>query len=224
MPSTTRTQNAPATSGTTQLCSDINRRLDELEGSLPPIPAKIVSLNRAVAGRFQAIASGVADNVGRELRRVGDRAGTAASTTGGQARQAAGRTVETARRSVEEAAGQARDAFERTAETAQRSAKQAAGQAREAAERTANTATGAAKQAAGQARAQSASVADEVDSAANALLDQAERSVDDTSGRPASLDDWTKADLYDRAKELDIDGRSAMDKDDLVAAIRAANR
>ncbi len=41
------------------------------------------------------------------------------------------------------------------------------------------------------------------------------------TGNPnRSLDDRTKAELYNRAKELDIDGRSKMDKGELVRAIR----
>ncbi len=41
------------------------------------------------------------------------------------------------------------------------------------------------------------------------------------TGNPThSLDDRTKDELYNRAKELDIDGRSKMNKDELVKAIR----
>ncbi len=41
------------------------------------------------------------------------------------------------------------------------------------------------------------------------------------TGNPnRSLDDRTKAELYNRAKQLDIEGRSKMDKADLVRAIR----
>ena len=41
------------------------------------------------------------------------------------------------------------------------------------------------------------------------------------TGNPNSpLEDRTKAELYNRAKELDIPGRSKMDKAELVAAIR----
>ena len=41
------------------------------------------------------------------------------------------------------------------------------------------------------------------------------------TGNPThSLEDRSKQELYNRAKELDIDGRSKMDKGELVAAIR----
>ena len=33
-------------------------------------------------------------------------------------------------------------------------------------------------------------------------------------------DKWTRDELYERARELDIDGRSSMSKDDLVTALR----
>lgn len=42
------------------------------------------------------------------------------------------------------------------------------------------------------------------------------------TGNPrASLRERSKAELYNRAKQLGIDGRSKMDKDELVAAIRS---
>ncbi|CAN5737221.1 hypothetical protein BH23GEM6_BH23GEM6_06990 [soil metagenome] len=37
---------------------------------------------------------------------------------------------------------------------------------------------------------------------------------------PRSLDDRTKEQLYARAQELDIEGRSQMNKEELIAAIR----
>ena len=41
------------------------------------------------------------------------------------------------------------------------------------------------------------------------------------TGNPnRSLDDRTKDELYNRAKDLDIEGRSKMNKDELVEAIR----
>ncbi len=44
------------------------------------------------------------------------------------------------------------------------------------------------------------------------------------SGNPnQKLEDRTKRELYNRAQELDIEGRSDMDKDELVRAIRKRN-
>ena len=39
-------------------------------------------------------------------------------------------------------------------------------------------------------------------------------------GKQPPYEEWTKDALYDRAQELDIDGRSDMDKDELIEALR----
>ena len=39
-------------------------------------------------------------------------------------------------------------------------------------------------------------------------------------GKSGSYDDWKKKDLMDRAREIGIDGRSKMSKNDLVDALR----
>ncbi|WP_308918314.1 Rho termination factor N-terminal domain-containing protein [Jannaschia sp. LMIT008] len=39
-------------------------------------------------------------------------------------------------------------------------------------------------------------------------------------GEAPPYEDWTKDDLYDRARELDVEGRSDMTKDELIAALR----
>ena len=39
-------------------------------------------------------------------------------------------------------------------------------------------------------------------------------------GKQLPYEDWTKDDLYDRAQELGIEGRSDMDKDALIDALR----
>ncbi|GAA0741062.1 Rho termination factor [Sphingomonas sp. ABOLD] len=46
---------------------------------------------------------------------------------------------------------------------------------------------------------------------------QANGSLDSGGGK---LEDRSKAELYDEAREIGIEGRSKMDKDDLVKAIR----
>jgi hypothetical protein len=38
--------------------------------------------------------------------------------------------------------------------------------------------------------------------------------------RPAEYEDWSKADLYDRAKEQGIEEIAEMDKEQLIAALR----
>lgn len=39
-------------------------------------------------------------------------------------------------------------------------------------------------------------------------------------GTSGSYEDWTKQDLVDRAREVGIEGRSKMSKDDLIDALR----
>ena len=39
-------------------------------------------------------------------------------------------------------------------------------------------------------------------------------------GSSQSYEEWSKDDLYDRAQEIGIEGRSDMDKDELIDALR----
>lgn len=41
-------------------------------------------------------------------------------------------------------------------------------------------------------------------------------------GKQPPYEEWTKDALYERAQELDIEGRSSMDKDALIEALRDA--
>ena len=40
-------------------------------------------------------------------------------------------------------------------------------------------------------------------------------------GHAPSYEEWTRDDLYERARELDVEGRSDMTKDELIEALRA---
>ena len=40
-------------------------------------------------------------------------------------------------------------------------------------------------------------------------------------GESSPYEEWTRDELYDRAQELDIDGRSDMTKDELIEALRS---
>ena len=158
---------------------ELTRRLDRLEAELPSVPAKALGLTRATAHRVNTTAGDVANDVGRQLGRLTTTAGTAFSTTVGQARSAVDRTSTTAWRTSKEAVGQARAQGRLTGAAAEQST--------------------------------------------TALLDDATRAMEpDGDGKPASIDDWTKADLYERARELDLDGRSSMSKKELVRAVRSA--
>lgn len=54
---------------------------------------------------------------------------------------------------------------------------------------------------------------------ANAQADD-DRSPSRKGGRSSPYEQWTKKDLYDRAAELDVGGRSKMNKDELIQALR----
>ncbi len=40
-------------------------------------------------------------------------------------------------------------------------------------------------------------------------------------GESSPYEDWSKAELYERAQELDVDGRSSMSKSELISALRS---
>jgi hypothetical protein len=55
---------------------------------------------------------------------------------------------------------------------------------------------------------------------ANAASKSSRRRVEKKGGSSGSYDDWTKSDLYDRAKQIGIEGRSSMSKSELIKALR----
>ena len=55
---------------------------------------------------------------------------------------------------------------------------------------------------------------------ANAAANISRSSVGKKGGSSPSYDDWTKGALVERARELDIEGRSSMSKSDLIRALR----
>jgi len=55
---------------------------------------------------------------------------------------------------------------------------------------------------------------------ANASANSSRASVGRKGGKSGSYDDWSKADLVERAREIGIEGRSKMNKSQLVNALR----
>lgn len=55
---------------------------------------------------------------------------------------------------------------------------------------------------------------------ANAQAAEGEETNGRRGGKAGSYDDWTVDELQDRAKEIGIEGRSDMDKDELIDALR----
>jgi len=124
-----------------------------------------------------------------------------ATDVGNDAGRQRGRFISTASTALSTTASQARSAIERTSSTAQCTSKETIGQAKAQSKLT------------GQAAQRSAAAPTDV--AAGAVEPDGERS-------PPAIDDWSKADLYERAQELAIDGRSSMSKRELVRALRSA--
>ncbi|MDW3216045.1 MAG: hypothetical protein R8G01_18760 [Ilumatobacteraceae bacterium] len=180
---------------------DLTQRLDQLENRLPPLPAKSFALGRATVRRTNDVVISVVSDVARRMDTVVNTARTGARTT----------------------AGQAKSAVERTANMAETTAKQTAGQAKSAVERTSKMAETTAKQTIGQAKRQMDATTATTREATGELLDDATATVDpDATPRGIAYEEWTKSDLYDRAQELDIDGRSSMSKRQLITALRSA--
>lgn len=55
---------------------------------------------------------------------------------------------------------------------------------------------------------------------ANAAAASSRSAVGRRGGKAGRYDDWTVAELRSRAAEIDISGRSKMDKDELIDALR----
>jgi len=55
---------------------------------------------------------------------------------------------------------------------------------------------------------------------ANAAAGSSRRKVGAKGGQSPAYQDWTKADLVKRAKEIGIKGRSSMSKSQLITALR----
>ena len=134
-----------------------------------------------------------------------------------------------------------RESFQAMAVATANAVKTVAGTARWTGQRTADVATTGAKTVVGQGKAQARiaaeAVADEASKlasrtgkAATDTLDTATDAVDsvresverDRPGSGVPYEEWTKAELYERAQDLDIEGRATMSKSELIAALRSA--
>ncbi|HEU0213910.1 MAG TPA: Rho termination factor [Jiangellaceae bacterium] len=54
----------------------------------------------------------------------------------------------------------------------------------------------------------------------NAMAAEGKSTVGRRGGKGGDYDDWTKTDLMKRAREIGIEGRSSMNKKELVKALR----
>lgn len=97
----------------------------------------------------------------------------------------------------------------------------ATGQARSAAQRVASTARSGLAEVIGQASAQTERTVAAMEEAADKTIDRANDLAE--SIETSALEQLTKDELYDRAKEADVVGRSSMSKEELVQALSEAS-
>lgn len=173
----------------------ITVRLDDLETTLPAIPSKALAASRASVRRVNDIVESATSSIRNRFENVADDTATAVKTTTGQAKSASQRASKTVKGGVAQTTGQARAASGKVASTVKSGVKQSTGQAK------------------AQGRKVTKSVTDEVEGA----LDDAKVATD-----PDRYADMTKSELYDRATERDIEGRSSMTKAELVGALQKA--
>ena len=156
----------------------VAERLDALQDRLPPVPAKVLELQRALAAKACEGYSAAWSAVGESYKSFFDTAVTSTKTVTGQARAAGEQVV--------------------------------------------NTVTTGVKTVAGQAAAQSKKVSDAAETQVVGLVDQAIDAVDDAPSTGTPYEQWTKAELVERAKELKIVGPTRMSKSELIEALRAS--
>lgn len=112
------------------------------------------------------------------------------------------------------------DGVRNVLDTSRTAGKTVVGQGRSVVERTTATATAGVKEVTGQAEAQGKKVAEVVDKQANRIVDRATNAVDGKPNSGTAYEQWTRAQLLERAKEVDVTGRSAMSKQELISALR----
>lgn len=172
----------------------IDERLDAVERRLPPVVSSGFRLQRRVAEQAASGTGAAVQAVRSSAKAVATVAQAATKTVAGTTKWAVTRTLDTANTAFKTVTGQVRAQSTRTADAARDEMHDLTQQAAETAEGAVETAEAAMSAAADEVR----------------------------SGPSGPYENWTKDELYDRAQELDIDGRSTMNKDELIEALRAA--
>ena len=240
---------------TATINSAITNQLDRIESNLPAIPARIMRLQRTVAGVTIDRTVSAVQAVAGSTKHVAGAARVSGRTVTGQARSAREDVSKSARTGVNTVIGQARAATTGVAHSAAVGARTVRGQA---AAQTRRVATTAQREVTGLLDSAIDTVEDDVD----ATLDGAERtasrasrnttSAKATRGRPATksaraakptvksavrtaaaalgaddagsgpYESRTRVQLLERARELDLQGRNAMSKAELIEALRTS--
>lgn len=134
-------------------------------------------------------------------------------------------TASTAGRAARDTARAAAQAAGRSATAVREAASSTVGTVKGAAAETARSARRGARRAGGTARRETASAASTSKAAGGTAATSARRGAQRTREAAATgepYERWTRAELYERAQELDIEGRSTMNKQQLIDALRAA--
>ncbi len=176
-------------------CSQtIERRLDELEKRLPPLSAASLRIQRLIMSRIAETAIDVADAWQESARSAFGRTSTAAKTVAGTARRAGEDTASVASTAAKTVIGQTEAQGRMTAETV-------------------SSELGEMVDAGRDAVADAHDMAVEVLDALEPVVDPAVTATGDT------YESMTKAELYRRATDEDIEGRSKMSKSELIEAL-----
>ena len=190
----------PVTPTPDAITAGVNSGLDKLEAALPTVPARVLRLQRTAASAYCERTSAFWSGVGDATKSFLDTARVSGKTVVGQARAAATDVAETTRTGAATVAGQARAAGEQVTRSAR---------------------TGA-NRVSGQASAQGRKVAETAESAATKVVDDAIDAIDDQPGTGTPYEQWTKAQLVERAREVGVPNRARMSKAQLIKALRAA--
>ena len=114
------------------------------------------------------------------------------------------------------------EAVKRLLDTAAQAGRTFTDQARTAAGDAVGTVASGVRSVVDQAQTQGQRVSSAASTEATKLVDKAIDAVDDTPGSGTPYEEWTKAELVERAKELRISGPTRMSKSELIDALRAA--
>lgn len=180
----------------------INERLDEVENQLPAVPKAVFRFNRAATERVVGGTERAIDVVTETFENMGEFASDNAR-----------HMVDTANKYT----GEFGDLAETRVKTLMTTAQKFANDAQRFAEDSFDVASEGFKRVAGQFGIALGEAEEKVVESVSTATRKVE--VSEARAEKAHLAKMTKAELYEMAKDLDIDGRATMSKAELVKAI-----